>query len=48
MSRDSNLEPYNQVVKMGEGWVPLESVLHTIAGLPNEIFFTWLMATNMA
>ncbi len=35
-SQDSNLELYDQVVKVGEGWVELEFVLHIIAGLPNE------------
>ncbi len=28
--------PYNQVVKVGEGWVDLEPMLLTIARLPNE------------
>ncbi len=27
---------YDQVVKVGEGWVELEFVLLLIAGLPNE------------
>ncbi len=35
-SQDSNLELYDQVVKVGEGWVELEFVLLIIAGLPNE------------
>jgi hypothetical protein len=28
--QDNNLEPYYQVVKVGEGWVDLEPVLLTI------------------
>ncbi len=28
--QDGNHEPYDQVVKMGEGWVDLEPVLLTI------------------
>ncbi len=28
--QDSNLEPYNQVVKVGEGWVDLGAVVLTI------------------
>ncbi len=35
-SQDSNLEPYNRVVKVGEGWVDLEPVRLNTAGLPNE------------
>ncbi len=36
-SQDSNPEPYDQVVKVGEGgYVELEFVLFNIAGLPNE------------
>ncbi len=26
-NQDSNLEPYDQVVKVGEGWIDLEPVL---------------------
>jgi hypothetical protein len=28
--QDINIEPYNQVVKVGEGWVDLKPVLLTI------------------
>jgi hypothetical protein len=35
-SQDSNIELYDQVVKVGEGWVELEFVLRIVAGLPNE------------
>ena len=35
-SHGSGLERYDQVVKLGEGWVKLELVLLIIAGLPNE------------
>ncbi len=35
-SQGRNLEPYGQVVKVGEGWVDLKSLLLMIAGLSNE------------
>ena len=35
-AQDSNLEPYNQVVKVGEGWVDLEPV----PGCQMSIYFT--------
>jgi len=34
--QDSNLEPYDQVGKVGEEWVDLEPELLTIAGLPSD------------
>jgi hypothetical protein len=36
-SKDSNLDPYDQVVKAGEGLVDLESVMLIIAGVPNKL-----------
>jgi hypothetical protein len=35
-SQESDLNYYDQVVKVGEGWVGLELVLLIIAWLPNE------------
>jgi hypothetical protein len=30
VGQDSNLEPYDQVVKVGEGWIDLEPIPFTI------------------
>jgi hypothetical protein len=35
-SQNIDLDFYDQVVKVGEGWVELEFELVIIAGLPNE------------
>jgi hypothetical protein len=34
---------YDQAVKVGKGWVELELVLLTIAGLPNEKIPYWIL-----
>jgi hypothetical protein len=51
-SQDCSLDPYDKVVKAGEGWVDLELVL--LAGLPNEytswilqaLYYVWLLGTQ--